>query len=909
MLTDDGPGGAERRVRPVAEGDGLGLFEWDIRAGTLRGDRLWLAISGLAESELPMLVDAWRAAVHPEDAGRVSALVDDLIAGRTSLVEVEYRLRRDSGGWLRVRDRVCVSGRDQDERPALAVGMRVDLTAPGGAEAALRESEERYRRITQAITDYIYTVKVEDGRAVETHHGAGCVAVTGFTTEEFAAEPLLWHRMIVAADRGAVEQQALRLLAGEERPPLEHRIVRKDGQVRWVRNTPVLHRDENDHLVAYDGLIQDITERRVAEEALTESERRYRLLFESNPLPMWVYDLETLRILAVNDAALAHYGYGRDEFLAMTIKDIRPAEEVPRLLENLSRVSSGLDEAGIWRHRKKDGSEIEVEITSHTLTFAGRQAELVLANDVTERRRAEQARRASETRLKSIFRVAPVGIGLVSDRRLLDVNERVCEMVGRPRRALVGQGAQILYPSDEEFERVGREKYAQIAQCGTGTIETLWQRADGGVINVLLSSTPLDPDNLAAGVTFTALDVTARRKAEEEREGLQAQLLQAQKMEAVGRLAGGVAHDFNNLLTIILGHAELALLDIGEQEPLASRLTNIQEAGQRARDLTQQILAFSRRQVLRMATVDLNRELGAVEKMLRRLIGEDVEVVPRVGQQPLWVRADSSQLQQVVMNLAVNSRDAMPGGGTLTIATGRVQLDEADVVAHPEIQPGPYALLSVTDTGTGMDAETLSHVFEPFFTTKELGRGTGLGLATVYGIVKQHGGHIQVRSELGRGTAFRIFLPCVTPLGAPRAGQERRAELARGSETILVVEDDEAVRHLARSLLASHGYRVLEARNADEALAIARDDSGRIDLLLTDVILPGVNGRDLFARLLGEGRCAKALFMSGYSGDLVAQHGILDPGVEFIEKPFTVAALTRRIREVLDAPRAEAGAK
>jgi two-component system cell cycle sensor histidine kinase/response regulator CckA len=887
----------------VADSDGLGLFEWRVREGTLHGDQRWLDIGGLSGDAASPTTGAWRAAIHPDDVARVWKAIEEHLAQGTTAVDVEYRLQRPAGGWVRVRDRLRVVERDPGGEALRAVGARIDLTTARDTETALRESEERYRRITETISDYIYTVRVVNGRAGETRHGAGCVAVTGFTTEEFASQPLLWHSMIVEADRAAVEEQARRILAGEERPPLEHRIARKDGRVRWVRNTPVLHRDESGALLSYDGLIQDVTERRQAAEALSASEQRYRLLFESNPLPMWVYDLESLRFVAVNDAAVAHYGYSRDEFLGMTIGDIRPQEDVPRLLPNVAQVTAGVDEGGGWRHRRKDGTLIDVEITSHTLTFAGRRAELVLANDVTEARRAEEALRASETRLKSIFRAAPVGIGLVSERSILDVNDRVCEMVGYTREQLIGQSERILYPNDEEFEYVGREKYHQIAERGTGTVETCWARSDGEMIDVLLSSTPLDPDNQAAGVTFTALDITARRRAEEEREKLQAQLLQAQKMEAVGRLAGGVAHDFNNLLTIILGHAELGRFEVADAEPLASRLANIHEAGQRARDLTQQILAFSRRQVLRMATLDLNSELRSVEKMLRRLIGEDVDVVVRLGAEPLWVRADGSQLDQIVMNLAVNSRDAMPGGGTLTISTGALQLAEADVAAHPEIRVGPYVVLTVSDTGTGMDPETLSHVFEPFFTTKELGRGTGLGLATVYGIVKQHGGHIQVRSEVGRGTTFRIYLPRRDETDEDSDGPAIHEAAASGSETILVVEDDDAVRRLTSSVLATNGYRVLEARSADQALEVARRNAGALDLLLTDVILPGLNGRELFGRLAADSPRLRALFMSGYSGDIVARHGVLEPGVEFIGKPFAMATLARRVREVLDAGR------
>jgi PAS domain S-box-containing protein len=390
------------------------------------------------------------------------------------------------------------------------------------------------------------------------------------------------------------------------------------------------------------------------------------------------------------------------------------------------------------------------------------------------------------------------------------------------------------------------------------------------------------------------VDITQRKQLEE-------QFLQAQKMEAVGRLAGGVAHDFNNLLTVILGYCELGSESLGADEPLLENIKEIRKAGERAAGLTRRLLAFSRQQTLAPQVIDLNTLVANMERLLRRLIGEDIELVavqrPGLG----TVKADPGQIEQVIMNLAVNARDAMPQGGKLIIETSNVELDQAYASSHVTVKLGPHVMLAISDTGTGIDAKVLSQIFEPFFTTKESGKGTGLGLATVYGIVKQSGGNIWVYSEPGRGTTFKIYLPRLEEIAVTPPPLVTRIPLAQGSETILIVEDDDEVRALVRGILQARGYKVLDANRPSEAIATSRRHEGPIHMLLTDVVMPEMSGRELadhFKHFRGE---AKVLYMSGYPGDAIVHFGVLDPDTPFLQKPFTTDGVARKVREVLDA--------
>ena len=645
-----------------------------------------------------------------------------------------------------------------------------------------------------------------------------------------------------------------------------------------------------------DSVQTELIERRRAEQVAQASEESYRLLFEGNPSALWVYDSESLRFLAVNDAAVDTYGYSRDEFLSMSIDEIRSGSEADRLHADIGsaapEAARGFRNAGVWQHRRKDGTTLDVEITSHDHRFDGRPARVVMALDVTERVRAEEALRRSEARYRDLFENASDLISAADlDGRLTAVNEAFVRATGYSREELIGMPLEDLVPAEHrERLREARERKLD------GTTTTLYQHEllarDGRRIPVEVASRLIEEDGRPIGTEAIGRDVGERLQLEE-------QLRQAQRLEAVGRLAGGVAHDFNNVLTVIGGYTE-ALLSRGDHDS-DEELEQIAAATERATSLTRQLLAFSRQQVLQPQAVLLNDVVEGLMPMLTRLIGEDVELVAALAPGVDPVLADAGQLEQVLVNLAVNARHAMPDGGRLTIETANVELDEAYVAHHGDARVGPHVMVSVADDGSGMDAETLAHAFEPFYTTKPVGVGTGLGLATVYGIVKQSGGNVWVYSEPGKGTTIKIYLP-TTDANVQTQNDTPTPDAADGEETILLAEDEESLRKLITLLLTQRGYDVITAETPTDVLRIARE-SDRIDLLLTDLVMPEISGRALAEQVSKVAPGIRVLFMSGYSDDAVTRNGSLEPGAAFLEKPFTGHALAAKVRETLGAGR------
>ncbi|MCR4408127.1 MAG: GAF domain-containing protein, partial [Anaerolineae bacterium] len=512
--------------------------------------------------------------------------------------------------------------------------------------------------------------------------------------------------------------------------------------------------------------------------------------------------------------------------------------------------------------------------------------------ELAERKRTEEALRESEEKYRNLVERANDGIVIVQDNVLKYANSRLAEITGYTVEELVGTPyANYIHP--DELSKVVEHYERRMAGEEIRTIyETALQHKDGSKVEVELNAGIIMFQGRPADLVFIR-DISERKRLEE-------QLLQAQKMEAVGRLAGGVAHDFNNLLTAIIGYSELLLMGLGPDSPWRKDIAEIKKAADRAAALTRQLLAFSRKQMLQPQVLNLSLVVAGIEKMLRRLIGEDIELVIILDPELGLVKADPGQIDQVIMNLAVNARDAMPQGGKLTIETRNVYLDEEYAQQHLEVEPGPYVMLAVSDTGVGMDEEIKSHLFEPFFTTKEVGKGTGLGLATVYGIIKQSGGHIWVYSEPGQGTTFKIYLPVVGEEVEPARLPPLLDESLHGAETILLVEDDSLVRELASRVLIQHGYLVLEAYDGEKALRICQEYRKPIHLLVTDVVMPGgMSGRQLAETLITMHPETRVLYMSGYTDDSIVYHGVLEPGTAFLQKPFTPESLARKVGEVL----------
>jgi two-component system cell cycle sensor histidine kinase/response regulator CckA len=629
-------------------------------------------------------------------------------------------------------------------------------------------------------------------------------------------------------------------------------------------------------------------------EALRHSEEHYRVLFDNNPLPMWVFERKSLRFLAVNEAAIRHYGYSRDEFLGMTLLDIQPPEEVATVLELISTPTRGLQSTENGRHRRKDRSIIEVEVTSHSLNFRGVDAELVLANDITARRKNEELLLQSQERFAKSFRSSPFGITISSEEegRYLDVNPAFLEMMGYEFDEMVGKTTvELNIWADIEQRKVMIDQLKNQHRLTPMQVRFRTRSGQYRLVELAAERIQLNDQPCVLAIIH---DIT-------EAKHLEQQFLQAQKMEAVGRLAAGVAHDFNNMLGVIIGYSEIAKDRLERNHPAQACLSEIKMAGDRAVALVQQLLAVSRQQVLTLRSLNLNSVVHHASRLLLRMIGEDISLVFRPTEPLSSVHADLNQIEQVLMNLAVNARDAMPKGGKIIIETLNQELDETFKLDHLQVKPGPYVMLSFADTGVGMDEATLAKIFEPFFTTKEPGKGTGLGLSTVYGIVKQSGGYISADSEPGRGTTFRIYLPSIDKpaehLKAPKPETVPHA----GTETVLVVEDEPALRNLTVQILKDSGYRVLSAESAGRSLALARHYDSDIDVVLTDVVMPDLPGPDLVAEMKKTRAGMKVLYMSGYSKDAMVGQGLFGDDSSLIVKPFSTQTLLSKMRAVLES--------
>ena len=553
-----------------------------------------------------------------------------------------------------------------------------------------------------------------------------------------------------------------------------------------------------------------------------------------------------------------------------------------------------------------DGEERAIEV--HATPIFGEDGDfegtLASVEDVTERKRAEESLSQSHQQFMTIFEQAPLGIAIIDSKtgHIYEANPRFAEIVGRPRTEVQTiDWMSITHPDDVQASLDNMERL-NAGEIDGFRMNKRYILPDGTYAWINMTIAPIhESDDLGERHLCMVEDITEQRRAEDAVRVIEEQLRQAQKLESVGRLAGGVAHDFNNLLTTIIGYSEL----ISEEQDLTmltkERVQEIRDSADRAAALTRQLLAFSRKQVLQPRVIDLNSLIANLSRMLRRLVGEDIDLTTEFDSDALYIKADPGQVEQVIINLAVNSRDAMADGGKLKIEAKCVHLDESYNLQHPELVSGDYVMLAVSDTGCGMDEETKNQIFEPFYTTKEIGKGTGLGLSTVYGIVRQSGGFIWVDSEPDHGTTFKIYLPQVAGTTTKQEDLPLISGPMHGTETILLVEDDESLRKLAAKILKGYGYAVVEAQNGVEALEIAaKRNYPAIDLLVTDVIMPQMNGRQLSEAILKEYPDMKVLFISGYTDNSIVHHGVLGEGVSFLQKPFSPQSLAEKVRDVLD---------
>jgi two-component system cell cycle sensor histidine kinase/response regulator CckA len=765
-----------------------------------------------------------------------------------------------------------------------------DITEQKRAEETLRESEDRYRDLIESSQDLICTHDLQ-GRLLSINPRPA--QLLGYTRDELQRMNL---RDILAPNMrdkfGDYLDEIKR--CGCARGLMQVRTKSGEHRIWEYRNTL---RSEGVKEPIVRGMAHDVTEQKQAEHALRESETLFRKLFEHHAAVKLLIDPETGDIIDANHAAAAFYGWPREQLKQMKIHDINTLSpgEIKVVMEKVqSREGIRFE----FRHRLADGSIRDVEVFSGKIEVKGKDLLHSVIHDITERKRAEARLKESEETYRNLFQNAQVGLfrTRISDGKILESNEQLARMFGYDsRESFIGEYATAMNYVDPRT----REKMLDVIrkEGALKGFDARFYGKDGRVFWARYSAKIYPDKDWIEGV---AEDITERKRVEEEKEKLHEQLQQVRKMEAVGRLAGGVAHDFNNMLGIILGYTEMVLLKATPGTTLHSSLQGIRKAAERSADLTRQLLAFARKQTIDPKVLDLNATIEGMLKMLSRLIGEDIELT-WMPQPALWpLKMDPAQVDQVLANLCVNARDAIAGIGKVSIETGNVHIDEAYCASQTGFVPGDYVMLAVSDNGCGMGEEAMKNLFDPFFTTKAPGKGTGLGLATVYGIVKQNNGFINVYSEPGQGTTFKIYLPRHGE--GVVEGEAARSEVfppGRG-ETVLIVEDEPALLAIGKAMLEALGYTVLGSANPTRALHLAHEHSGAIDLLMTDVIMPEMNGRDLAERLMVEKPGIKCLFMSGYTANVIAHHGVLNEGVHFIQKPFSMKDLGAKVRNALD---------
>ncbi len=782
---------------------------------------------------------------------------------------------------------------DDQGRPVGLMFIVRDITEKRKTEAALAQSEKKFRSMADMLPQTVFEAGL-DGTLTYVNRNA--YEDFGYAAEDFR-KGLNIFSMLAPEDRTLAGERVRAMLKGRAFKGNEYKALRKDGSTfPVVIYSSVI--EEEGRPVGLRGILIDLSDIRRAEDERVINESKFRAIYDQAGHAAGIINAEGI-LLETNQTARRLIRADESAFIGRLFWETPWWDNSPKARELVKAgIQKGLEgdfvrfETGYVNH-KKEQRQIDFSIKP-VLNLSGNVFCLILeGRDITEQKQAER-----------IMRLVQYGVNhsrdgifwLDSETRLVYVNDAACRSLGYSREELM---TMTISDIDPDFPLEAWEPHLEkLRELGSLTRESRHRARDGRIFPVEVTGNYVVYEGREGSFAF-ARDITDRKQAEEERRKLEAQLIQAQKMDSIGRLAGGVAHDFNNMLGAIMGYVELGLRHPSVSFEFQGYLKQIRSAAGRAADLTRQLLAFARKQAIAPRVLDLNRTVAGMLSMIKRLIGENIDLDWQPDQDLCTVYLDPSQVDQILMNLCINARDAIADMGRIVIRTGNEMLTEDDLRHDPTCRPGRHVLLEVRDTGSGMDAESLSHLFEPFYTTKESGKGTGLGLATVYGIVQQNNGLIKVDSKPGKGTTFRIFLPCHDETKTVPLPPDEAFLPESGHETILVVEDEPMILEMTREMLEFHGYTVLSAERPGEALHMVDEYEGAIHLLLTDLVMPEMNGWDLAEKLRNLRPDIKCLFMSGYSSSVIARRGILDETVNFIQKPFSIQELTTRVRHVL----------
>ncbi len=771
------------------------------------------------------------------------------------------------------------------------------------AQQQIVDQADRLRLATEALNAGVWEYYPIQGT---TYLSSQWYAMLGYSAEARNLTLDEFKTFVHTGDQSVLED-ALRgyiTAGGRGQFEVEFRLLKADGSWCWVLSKGQAVEWNKKRMVSrVIGLDINIQNMKQNQERLTRSESWFRAIFENAPYAIAITSLEDGQYLAANRAFLESRKISSDQLVNLKTQDFTSESE-----EEAKEVLNTLITKGVVKNREAqvkaaDGSLRDIVYSSVLMGIDGEKQVLSITLDVTERKKAQRALKESEVRFRDLFNMAPIPMATLSvDSRVLDVNDRFTKVLGYAfddvptledwwRRAHPDPDhrRRMIADWNAVFDRISTSS----APVNLGEVKVTCK--DGRELTTIITTS-----RIRDFIVASFFDITARKSAEEEREKLQEQLLQSQKLEAVGVLAGGVAHDFNNMLGAIIGFTELALQVMDNDSPERQYLENISEAARHSIELTSQLLAFARKQTIAPTVLDLNESVTAMLKILRRLLGENIQLSWQPMNGPCSVKLDPAQLSQVLTNLCVNARDAIADVGEITIETAAASFDKTYCENHSGFIPGHYMMLAVSDDGTGMDRETIDRIFDPFFTTKQQGKGTGLGLATVYGIVKQNDGFINVYSEPGKGTTFRIYFPCHAAEGEPALAEAVDEVPVSLGETILVVEDDPMFRQMGITMLHRLGYNVISAATPGEAIDLVAAHGSTLDLMITDVIMPEMNGRDLAARVQEVRPDIKYLFMSGYPADVIVHRGVLEEGINFIQKPFSLTEIAVKVRQVLE---------